>query len=90
MGPAGISAGVSREAFAVHTNSEVAETAFRSDEFAPTSGCDVVTSRKFVRFLGSAAHIDAPAVTRIVKVEKRIADEVVDMIVSKRWICTTC
>jgi hypothetical protein len=54
------------------TNSDVAETAFRSDEFAVTLGCDVVTSRKSVRFLGKAAHIEAPDTVRKPKVKKCI------------------
>jgi hypothetical protein len=54
------------------TNKEVADTAFRSDEFTLGSGCVVVTRRKFVRFVGSAVHIDAPATARKPKVEKRI------------------
>jgi hypothetical protein len=84
MGPEEVNVVVLRDTFGSNTNSEVAETAFRSDEFEPTSGCDVVTNRKFVRFLGSAAHSDAPATTRILKVEKRIANELVEMVVSKQ------
>ena len=39
----------------------MAETALSSEVFALGSSCDVVTSRKFVRFVGSAEAIDAPA-----------------------------
>jgi alpha-L-fucosidase len=68
-----------------HTNSEVADTALRSDEFMLGSGEAVVTSKKFVRFVGSAVHIDAPATARKPKVEKRIVDR--DTNVSKQQTC---
>ena len=44
------------------TNNEVAETALSSEVFALGSSCEVVTRRKFVRFVGSAEAIDAPAI----------------------------
>jgi hypothetical protein len=44
------------------TNREVAETALSSEVFALGLSCDVVTRRKFVRFVGSAVQIDAPAI----------------------------
>jgi len=56
------------------TNSDVADTARSSDVFALASACDVVTSRKFVRSVGSAAHIDTPA-TKIPKIVERIVNQ---------------
>ena len=52
------------------TNSDVADTALSSDVFALASACDVVTSKKFVRSVGSAAHIDTPATKRPIIVER--------------------
>lgn len=54
------------------TNNDVAETALRSDVFALQSSCEDVTSRKFVRFVGSALHNEAPATTRKPNAENRI------------------
>jgi hypothetical protein len=54
------------------TNREVAETALSSEVFALGSSCDVVTSRKFVRFVGSAAQSDTPKTARDVNVENFI------------------
>lgn len=56
----------------IHTKSEVAETALSSEVFALASICDVVTRRKFVRFVGSAVQTDAVAMARETKEEKRI------------------
>jgi hypothetical protein len=56
------------------TNSEVAETALSSEVFALGSICDVVTSRKLVRFVGSAVHRDAPAIAKETRDENRIFD----------------
>ena len=56
----------------IHTKSEVAETAFSSEVFALASICDVVTRRKFVRFVGSAAQTEAVAMERETKEEKRM------------------
>jgi hypothetical protein len=44
------------------TNREVAETALSSEVFALGLSCEVVTKRKFVRFVGSAVQIDALAI----------------------------
>jgi hypothetical protein len=63
---------MTEEAKSRRTNNDVAETAFKSDEFALGFASEVVTSKKLVRFVGSAAHIDAPATARKVNVEKRI------------------
>jgi hypothetical protein len=45
-----------------------------SEVFALGSICDVVTSRKLVRFLGSAVQMDAPAMAKETRDEKRIID----------------
>jgi hypothetical protein len=71
-----------------HTYNDVAETAFRSDEFALGFASAVVTNKKFVRFVGSAAHNEAPATARNVKVEKRIVCKYVEINVSKQTIRT--
>jgi hypothetical protein len=44
------------------TKSEVADTALSSEVFALGSSCEVVTRRKFVRFVGSVEAIDASAI----------------------------
>jgi hypothetical protein len=54
------------------TNSDVAETAFRSAGFVLVSTSEVVTRRKLVRSVGSAALSDALAMARKLKVEKRM------------------
>lgn len=50
----------------------MADTALSSELFLLISCCDVVTRRKFVRFVGSAAAMEAPATASDTKDEKRI------------------
>jgi hypothetical protein len=52
----------------------VADTAFKSEVFVLVSSCEVVTSRKFVRFVGSAVAHDAIMATIEKRDEKRMVD----------------
>lgn len=54
------------------TNNEVADTALSSEVFALASICEVVTSRKLVKSVGSAAEMDALAMAKERRDEKRM------------------
>ena len=54
------------------TNKEVADTALSSDVFALASICEVVTRRKLVKSVGSAAQMDALATAKERRDEKRM------------------
>jgi len=57
------------------TNNDVADTALSSEVFALASICDVVTSRKLVKSVGSAAQMDALAMAKERRDEKRMLDQ---------------
>jgi hypothetical protein len=63
--------------YTTRTNKDVAETAFKSEVFVLGFASEVVTSRKFVRFVGSEAQTDALQLTtaRTVGIEKRMVLE---------------
>ena len=54
------------------TNNEVADTALSSEVFALASICEVVTSRKLVKSVGSAAQMDALAMAKERRYERRM------------------
>lgn len=56
----------------MHTNSDVADTALRSEELDVGFAWSVVTRRKFFNSVGRAAVMEAPKSARYAKVGRRI------------------